>query len=105
MNERHTWCVGTPEDLVEAIHRLDENSGGFGGLLVQQVDWATREQVMHSFELIARYVKPQFQGSLIGLRDSQAAAERTAEAVNAARIEATSQARARYEEHRSTPAS
>ena len=59
---------------------------------------------MHSFELIARYVKPQFQGSLVGLRDSQADAERAAEAVNAARTEATSQARARYEEQRSTPA-
>jgi limonene 1,2-monooxygenase len=97
MNERHVWCIGTPEDLVADIHRLDANSGGFGGLLVQQVDWATREQVMHSFELIARYVKPQVQGSLTGLRDSQAAAERAAEAVNAARLEATAQARARYE--------
>ena len=105
MNERHTWCIGTPEDLVEAINRLDDASGGFGGLLIQQVDWATREQIMHSFELIARYVKPQFQGSLVGLRNSQAAAERTADAVNAARTEATAQARARYEEKRSTPAS
>jgi limonene 1,2-monooxygenase len=104
MNERHTWCIGTPEDLVEAIKRLDTESGGFGGLLVQQVDWATREQVMHSFELIARYVKPQFQGSLVGLRDSQAAAERVADAVNAARTEATELARARYEEQHSTPA-
>jgi limonene 1,2-monooxygenase len=104
MNERHTWIIGTPEDLIDAINRLDEASGGFGGLLVQQVDWATREQVRHSFELIARYVKPQVQGSLRGLTDSQVAAERTAEAVNAARTEATAQARARYEEQRSTPA-
>ena len=101
MNERHTWCIGTPEDLVDHINRLDEASGGFGGLMVQQVDWATREQVMHSFELIARYVKPQFQGSLVSLRDSQADAERLADAVNAARTEATALARARYDEHRS----
>jgi hypothetical protein len=59
---------------------------------------------MHSWELIARYVKPQFQGSLTGLRDSNAAADRVADAVAAARTEATGQARARYEEHRSTPA-
>jgi limonene 1,2-monooxygenase len=102
MNERHTWCIGTPEDLVADINRLDEASGGFGGILIQQVDWATREQVMHSFELIARYVKPRFQGSLVGLRDSQVAAERTADAVSAARTEATSQARARYEQARVT---
>jgi len=105
MNESHAWCIGTPEDLMEDIKRLDEASGGFGGLLVQQVDWATREQVMHSFELIARYVKPQVQGSLTGLRDSQAASERLADEVAAARNEATGLARARYEETRSTPAS
>ncbi len=103
-NASHAWCIGTPEDLVESIKRLDEASGGFGGLLVQQVDWATREQVMHSFELIARYVKPQFQGSLVSLRDSQAHSERLADAVAAARTEATAQARARYEDQRSTPA-
>jgi limonene 1,2-monooxygenase len=99
MNERHTWCIGTPDDLVDAIHRLDETSGGFGGLLVQAVDWATREQVMHSYELIARYVKPQFQSSLDNLRASQADAERRAAEVNALRTEATTRARESYEEH------
>jgi limonene 1,2-monooxygenase len=99
MNERHTWCIGTPDDLVAAIHRLDESSGGFGGLLIQQVDWATREQVMHSFELIARYVKPRFQGSLAGLQASEADAERVSAEVRRLREDATGRARAAYEEH------
>jgi len=100
-NARGTWCIGTPDDLVEAIKRFDENSGGFGGLMVQQVDWATREQVMHSFELIARYVKPRFQGSLVSLEASQRDAEKASMQVRALRDDAVGRARAAYEEHTS----
>jgi limonene 1,2-monooxygenase len=70
MVERGAWCVGTPDDLVEHIKRLDEQSGGFGGFLVQATEWGTREQVLHSYELIARYVRPHFQGSLASLQSS-----------------------------------
>ena len=72
MVETDNWCVGTPDDLVAHIHRLDEESGGFGKLLVQATEWGTREQVLHSYELIARYVMPQFQGSLTSLQTSVA---------------------------------
>ncbi|MBM3925837.1 MAG: LLM class flavin-dependent oxidoreductase [SAR202 cluster bacterium] len=65
------WCVGTPDDLVEYIHRLDEESGGFGGFLVQGAELGTREELMHSYELIARYVMPKFQGSLENLVGSR----------------------------------
>lgn len=70
MVERGAWCVGTPDDLIAHIKRLDEESGGFGGFLVQAAEWGTREQVLHSYELIARYVKPYFQGSLVNLQHS-----------------------------------
>ncbi|MBQ10836.1 MAG: LLM class flavin-dependent oxidoreductase [Planctomyces sp.] len=65
MVERGAWIVGTPDDCIEAIHRLAEQSGGFGGFLVQAIDWAPREKMLHSFELLARYVMPQFQGSVL----------------------------------------
>ncbi len=39
-------------------------SGGYGGLLVQTIDWAPRDKMLHSYELLARYVMPQFQGSV-----------------------------------------
>ncbi len=65
------WCVGTPDDLVDAIHAFDKDSGGFGGLMVQATEWGTREQVRNSYELVARYVMPQFQGSLVNLEASQ----------------------------------
>jgi limonene 1,2-monooxygenase len=72
MVESDNWCVGTPDDLVRHIHRLDEESGGFGRLLVQATEWGTREQVLHSYELMARYVMPKFQGSLTSLETSVA---------------------------------
>jgi limonene 1,2-monooxygenase len=96
-DERHVWCIGTPDDLTAAIHRLDENSGGFGGLLLQSVDWATREAIMHSWELIARYVKPRFQGSLVSLEASEQDATRVAAKVNELRTAATTRARESYE--------
>jgi limonene 1,2-monooxygenase len=65
MVEKGAWCVGTPDDLIASITELDEKSGGFGGILIQATEWGTREQVRHSYELIARYVMPQFQGSLV----------------------------------------
>ncbi len=71
-NEQDVWCVGTPDDLVAKIKRLGEVSGGFGGLLLLAHEWATREQTLHSYELLSRYVKPQFQGSLVNLTNSQA---------------------------------
>ena len=71
MVDSGAWCVGTPDDLVATIKNLDEQSGGFGGLLVQATEWGTREQVLRSYELIARFVMPQFQGSLVNLTASQ----------------------------------
>ncbi len=64
MVESGSWIIGTPDDCVEAINRLDERSGGFGGFLVLVVDWAPREKILRSFELLARYVMPRFQNSL-----------------------------------------
>ena len=61
------WIIGTPDDCIAAIKRFDERSGGFGGLLVQTIDWAPREKMLHSYELLARHVMPHFQSSLSGV--------------------------------------
>ena len=71
MVEEGIWCIGAPDDLVDAIHRLDDMSGGFGTLLLLATEVGTREQVLHSYELLARYVMPKFQGSLDSLKLSQ----------------------------------
>ena len=59
-----SWIVGTPDDCIEGIKRLQEQSGGFGGFLVQTLDWAPRDKLLRSYELLARYVMPQFQGTV-----------------------------------------
>jgi len=67
MVEGGQWVIGTPDDCIAAIKRFDERSGGFGGLLVQTIDWAPREKMLHSYELLARHVMPHFQSSLMGV--------------------------------------
>jgi limonene 1,2-monooxygenase len=65
--DRGSWLVGTPDDCVAMMERLEELSGGFGGLLVMVQDWATREHQRRSYELLARYVMPRFTGALVGV--------------------------------------
>ena len=69
------WIVGTPDDAVTALRRLDDVSGGFGGLLFVAHEWTSREKILRSYELFARYVMPRFQGSLTGVADSNAWAQ------------------------------
>ena len=45
MSEWGAWVIGTPDDCIQAIESLAEASGGFGGFLIQTVDWAPREKV------------------------------------------------------------
>ncbi|MBV9897726.1 MAG: LLM class flavin-dependent oxidoreductase [Chloroflexi bacterium] len=65
--DRGSWLIGTPDDCIAAIERLEQLSGGFGGVLVMVQDWATREQQRRSYELLARYVMPRFTGALAGV--------------------------------------
>jgi limonene 1,2-monooxygenase len=58
-----TMVVGTPDDAIAKIRELNEASGGIGGVLNMILDWGTREQQLHSYELFARHVMPAFQGS------------------------------------------
>ncbi len=77
MVDHNQWIIGTPDDCIAAIERLQEISGGFGGFMIRVDDWATREKILHSYELLARYVMPRFQGTLAGIQaSSQWASER-----------------------------
>ncbi len=71
MVENNQWIVGTPDDCIEGINRLQEMSGGFGSFMIRVEDWAPREKILHSYELLARYIMPHFQGSLVGIQNSQ----------------------------------
>ena len=100
MVEKGAWCVGTPDDMVATIERLDEDSGGFGGILMQAAEWGTREQVLHSYELIARYVMPRFQGSLVSLSHSQAWSAEKRHELQALRTRAIDRAETDYTDRR-----
>jgi limonene 1,2-monooxygenase len=65
--DRGAWIIGTPDDCIAAIDRLEDLSGGFGGVLVMVQDWATREQQRRSYELMARYVMPRYTGGVAGV--------------------------------------
>ena len=52
--------IGTPDDAVKQINRLQAESGAFGTFLLTDVNWADFEAKKRSYELIARYVMPQF---------------------------------------------
>ena len=96
MVEKGAWCVGTPDDLIAKIRELDESSGGFGGFLIQATEWGTREQVMHSYELLARYVMPHFQGSLVNMDASQEWSASVKDQLNSLRLQALEKARKDY---------
>ena len=68
--EEDTALVGTPDDMIAALHRLQEATGGFGGFLVLAHNWADREATLRSYELMGRYVIPEFRGHLAPLRAS-----------------------------------
>jgi limonene 1,2-monooxygenase len=90
------WIVGTPDDCIAGIKRLDEQSGGYGGFLVQTVDWAPRDRMLHSYELLARYVMPQFQGSVLSTAASNRWASERRDTLMAGRTRAIEQARQDY---------
>ncbi|MFQ5698020.1 MAG: LLM class flavin-dependent oxidoreductase [Myxococcota bacterium] len=55
--------IGTPDDAIALIERLQERSGGFGCFLQIAHEWANRQATLESYELFARYVIPHFQGT------------------------------------------
>jgi limonene 1,2-monooxygenase len=86
MVKHNQWIIGTPDDCIAAIERLQEMSGGFGGFLVRVEDWVSREKRMRSYELLARYVMPRYQGSLVGIEASNQWASERKEALHESRI-------------------
>jgi len=88
-----TTLVGSPETVIKGIKRLLEYSqGGFGGILFRAHEWANREQTLRSYELFARYVMPQFQGSLDPIMGSSVWARENRKQVFGSTVEAVRRA-------------
>ena len=71
MNATGLAVIGTPDDAAAQIERLWDKSGGFGSYLFMGHDWADREATLRSYELVARFVMPRFQGTLGRLEASR----------------------------------
>ena len=72
VNASGVGVIGTPEMAIEQLKRLERQSGGFGTYLLMAHDWADTDATHNSYELFARYVMPEFQGStreLVASRD------------------------------------
>jgi limonene 1,2-monooxygenase len=63
--------IGTVEDAINQVERLRQQSKGFGTFLLMGHEWADTAATRHSYELIARYVAPQFQGTSATLTASR----------------------------------
>jgi limonene 1,2-monooxygenase len=54
--------IGTPQDAIAQVERLQEQSGGAGAFLFMANNWADFPQTLRSYELFARAVIPHFNG-------------------------------------------
>ncbi|MDR3531645.1 MAG: LLM class flavin-dependent oxidoreductase [Rhodopila sp.] len=63
MIESGSACIGTPDDAIAFIERLQKGSGGFGVIMELAQNWADWAETKRHYELMARYVHPHFQAS------------------------------------------
>jgi len=64
--------IGTPDDAIAQLERLEKQSGGFGCFLSLDHNWAPWDRKKKSYEMLARYVFPKFQQTNINRETSLA---------------------------------
>ena len=62
--------IGTPDDMIAQIGRLQSKAGPFGCFLDMAHYWADFDATRKSYELIARFVMPRFQGQLLAREEA-----------------------------------
>lgn len=88
-----TTLVGSPETIAKGLHAMiAKTGGGCGGFMFRAHEWANRADTMASYELFARWVMPQFQGSIDMPAASQAWASDNRKTVFTPAIEAVRKA-------------
>ena len=60
MLESSHIVIGTPDDAIQVLEKLQEKQGVFGAFLHQCHDWADWEGTKKSYELYMRFVAPHF---------------------------------------------
>jgi len=94
--------VGTPEDAIAHIEKLQKQSGGFGTFLFLAHNCANFEATKHSYELFARRVMPHFQNSNANRAKSLDWAHANSSTVYEGIVQATQNAIADYEKEKSS---
>ncbi len=56
--------IGTPDDAIRTITRMQQKTGGFGVVMFMAHNWANWQATQHSYSLFARYVIPHFRDQL-----------------------------------------
>ena len=98
VNEGGLGVVGTPDDAAAQIRRLLDQSKGFGTYLMLAHEWANPDRTKLSYDLFARYVMPQFQGSSQPLIDARERARASRERLAARNMKAVEEMTARHAE-------
>lgn len=88
--------IGTPDDAIAHIRRLQEQSGGFGSLLILAHNCADFAATQKSYELFARYVMPEFQNANRNRRETLEWVSQNSERFIGAYVEGITKA---FEEH------
>jgi limonene 1,2-monooxygenase len=60
--ENNMACIGTPDDAIRHIEKLQKGTGGFGAYLELAHNWADWDATKRHYELMSRHVAPHFQG-------------------------------------------
>jgi limonene 1,2-monooxygenase len=96
VNTSGVGAIGTVDDCAEQIDRLVQQSNGFGAYLILAHEWANPVATHRSYELIARYVMPHFQGSATSLVAAKKRAEDAREVLANKSLAAVDAMRARH---------
>ena len=59
--ENNMAAIGTPDDAIRHIEKLQQGTGGFGAYLELAHNWADWHATRRHFELMSRHVIPRFQ--------------------------------------------
>ncbi|RBY77208.1 LLM class flavin-dependent oxidoreductase [Geodermatophilus sp. TF02-6] len=104
INEAGIGAIGTVEDARAQVQRLEEQSGGFGCMLLLGHEWANPQATKRSWELIAQHVLPHFQGGEVShaqqTLDAKAHAGSKREDYSAAQLQAVATMTERYQKEK-----
>lgn len=94
--ERGEAVIGTPDDAIAQIRRLEQKVPDFGCLLLFDKNWASTEHKKRSLEMVMRYVLPEINGDNANRKKSFEWQRENREAFFGALMEGTQRA---FEKH------